>query len=798
MAQVCVLPQQAITGWDGDLSKTTETYPVMDLRAALEKTYDNDAHFTMGVAVGYKDQPRFVKYRKTGGQSTAAVYAELGVDIRFTAIALDVDRPPEEEPEAWWAINRTLWELSPAWATAGWYLTRGGYRLVWELPQELGPDDYERVQRRLFAEASRVGIKADKLTDWTRIFRLPFVRRDGVVQRFDYDFSKLGVLPVDEMRTPEGLDKIAVARAGDEAAWALDFEAGRNKALFKLAVMTIKGLPDLPDEYLEIFIKGIHEAKCPEPMDDSEVTRIIQNARRYRPDPTVLPDVALTSDASYTFGDRKQILVSSGELVRAMDETLDVMADNKGVVYSMGGGLMRLKRDIEGFLVFEEIPKPALRTIVERLVEYCKASRTGLSAIDVPKDLIEMLAVLPDYGDQVWKLQEILTTPTLAPDGTPVLTKGYHENLELYLDCPADLDGLDLTGDPQDAFNKVKHLLVDVPFERPEHASVAMCSFITPVVRTAIEGPVPIVLFDSTTRGSGKGLLADLTSLLATGRKATIQPYVDETEFEKRVTALLQMGLRTIVIDNIDRPFGGATLDALLTADMWTGRVLGQTKMIKFRSRAHWMATGNNIQIKGDLDRRALRCYLAPNIERPEERATEDYVYQDIKGHVVKNRKSYVEAILTFMKAYIDKGCPRSQGLKPLGSFENWSRLVRGAVIHYGMVDPVTSQEALRSDGAPALWGQTVNSLLEIFPNGEFTARDVYDAAFRGSTGSASRMAYQTLESAMEELIGGKATVRSVAFVLKRWLNRVIGGKKLVKAESKDRLKGHVYTIESL
>jgi putative DNA primase/helicase len=309
---------------------------------------------------------------------------------------------------------------------------------------------------------------------------------------------------------------------------------------------------------------------------------------------------------------------------------------------------------------------------------------------------------------------------------------------------------------------------------------------------------VPLVIFDSSVRGSGKTTLADLTSLIATGRMSTVQPYVDETEFEKRVTALLQMGLRTVLIDNIDRPFGGATLDALLTANMWTGRVLGQTKMIKFRSRAHWMATGNNIQIKGDLDRRALRCYITPNMERPEERRPEDYKYPKIREHVRLNRRQYVQDILTFVRAFMLKGCPQGGGfVKGLGSFEDWSRVVRGAVMHYGMVDPVLSQESLRTDGETTLWAQVLTGFETIFGDNEFSARDVYTEAFIKQSGRAGKDIYNMMESALEELIGTKPGVRAVAYLLKKWRNRVVNGKKLVKA-TRDRDKGHVYVIEGV
>lgn len=809
-AKVCVWPDKNMPGWDGDLSNPTAEYPVVDLTTALTTVYSTDAHFTLGI-IHPDEQPRLKKYRASGGASALKAYRDIHLDPMFSCIAVDVDRPDDQDnADAWWATQVVLLGHSECWKTAGWYRTDGGYRLVWTLEEPLYAEAYESLQRKIYAELLRVGVHVDVLPDWTRCFRLPFVfRKEKGQQEHPADFSRMGHLPVIQLKELPEIAAIARANLAAGDPWEQDLAPGnRNKGLLKLAIQVLRGCPDMPDELLEIFVRGIHDAKCEEPLDDTELDRIINNAKRYRPElppgPELSPDIVEDKPADsggndgFVFGQRRQILVSKGELVRALDETLDVMGQNKGCLYNMGGGLMRLKRDIEGFLIFEEIPLPALRTVIERMVEYVEmGKKNSLASIDAPKDLIAMLAVMADYGPNVWRLQEILTTPSLHPSGEALITKGYHKDLALYLDCPDSLDNLDLSGDPQKAFDLVKDLLHDVPFEKPEHASVAMASFIAPVVRTAINGPIPIILFDSTTRGSGKGLLANLTSIIATGRKSVVQPYVSETEFEKRVTALLQMGIRTVMIDNIDRPFGGPTLDALLTADMWTGRILGETKMIKYRMRAHLMATGNNIQIQGDLDRRALRCYIAPGMENPEKRDPKLYKYPEIERHVTENRRTYVQSILTFVQAFMKKGCPEAPNIMGLGSFEEWSKIVRGAIMHYGMPDPVDSQDALRADSAVSVWSLFLGAASSIWGVGSFSARELFDAAFRqGGGGLGSKAAYIQLETSLEELLGtNQPTARSVSFILKRWLNRVVDNRKLVKNTVKDRNKGYVFSV---
>ena len=120
-------------------------------------------------------------------------------------------------------------------------------------------------------------------------------------------------------------------------------------------------------------------------------------------------------------------------------------------------------------------------------------------------------------------------------------------------------------------------------------------------------GNVPLALIDAPTQGTGKGLLSDLVSIIATGNSAAILTMSDsEEELQKLITALLIEGTSIITIDNIAVRLQSRHLDAMLTSDMWRGRILGVSKTTLVPQRATWIATGNNIKLGGDL---ARRCY---------------------------------------------------------------------------------------------------------------------------------------------------------------------------------------------
>lgn len=209
---VCVWDRYTPMGWNGTLDPNNipVEYPVMPLRQALMGKYPGAQYCFTTVIVNSEAQPRLVK---SGLDNMRA----LGLDPRARVIALDIDAPGKYEEkyanatDEWFASHLALLAYSPTFATAGWYRTKGGYRLIWELPEPLTPEKYESLHTGLRNEITRVGVRVDHLPDWTRIYRLPFVTRDGVMEDRAYDFSRMGVLPIKELGELPDIKKLAYA-----------------------------------------------------------------------------------------------------------------------------------------------------------------------------------------------------------------------------------------------------------------------------------------------------------------------------------------------------------------------------------------------------------------------------------------------------------------------------------------------------------------------------------------------------------------------------------------------------------
>lgn len=92
------------------------------------------------------------------------------------------------------------------------------------------------------------------------------------------------------------------------------------------------------------------------------------------------------------------------------------------------------------------------------------------------------------------------------------------------------------------------------------------------------------------------------------------------------------------------------------------------------------------------MTRRALVCSLDAEMDRPELR---DFGFDPI-ATVLADRGAYVAAALTVIRAYRTAGSPEVCGA--IGSYEDWSEMVRAPLIWLGEADPVASMETAREE----------------------------------------------------------------------------------------------------
>jgi hypothetical protein len=212
----------------------------------------------------------------------------------------------------------------------------------------------------------------------------------------------------------------------------------------------------------------------------------------------------------------------------------------------------------------------------------------------------------------------------------------------------------------------------------------ACALLLTPIVRPLLgDGRVPLAVLDKPQQGTGASLLAEIMSTIATGRPAAMMSSPrSHAEWRKRITALLAAGVTVVTIDNVDDVLDAPSLAAVLTAKVWSDRPLGHTKIITVPHHATWMATGNNVRLRGDLPRRCYWIRMNAKSARPWQRHA--FRHSDLLGWVHAHRGDILAKLLTIARGWVVAG-RQEVAVPPLGGFETWAQTLAGILAYAGV-----------------------------------------------------------------------------------------------------------------
>ena len=334
-------------------------------------------------------------------------------------------------------------------------------------------------------------------------------------------------------------------------------------------------------------------------------------------------------------------------------------------------------------------------------------------------------------------------------------------------------------------------MVEDFPFASDVDRSAWLASLLTPLARHAFDGPAPLFAVSANIRGAGKTRLVRIASEIISGREPNLfgQLSGDEAEERKRITALAMGGDPLVLIDNVSGAFGGPMLDAALTSTFWSDRILGVSSNARLPLACTWYATGNNLTFRTGSDTSRRTCLIRlDSDEAPEERT--GFTHADIIGHVQEHRRDLLGAALVVLRAWLfacAHGAKMPHHAKPWGSFEAWSKVVRGAVLYAGLPDPgeARGSQDEQADAEVEAIGSLLDGVREIVhnlaPDKGLTSAEISHALTRDALQGGSPR-WEKLRSALEELHTGRAlpfSTKAIAYLFRRLRGRPVHGYRL-------------------
>jgi hypothetical protein len=390
----------------------------------------------------------------------------------------------------------------------------------------------------------------------------------------------------------------------------------------------------------------------------------------------------------------------------------------------------------------------------------------------------------------------ITQAPMLRSDGSILQTPGYDAVSRMFYDPGSvvfpPIEDAPTREDAEHALAQLEHPFRAFSFADDESGSVALAAVLTALVRPSIRA-APMFAIDAPTAGTGKSLLAETISIIATGHApAMMSQGASAEEDQKRFASVLIAGDPVIVLDNCERPIGGDLLCSMLTQESVRTRILGKSEMISLPTTAVVIATGNNLILAGDVSRRALICRLDARTERPDQL---QYDF-DPRDEARRERPILVAAALTILRAYIAAGHPNT--MPKIGSFEEWN-IVRESLVWLGKADPAMTRERLiESDPKKAEIATILMLWWSIFGPREVRLSEIAEIGHdegpplqRGVDKRSSELMSALIALTPRHLFNTK----SIGHALSRHVDRIVGG--LVLRARQDS-SGKIYRVENL
>lgn len=321
-----------------------------------------------------------------------------------------------------------------------------------------------------------------------------------------------------------------------------------------------------------------------------------------------------------------------------------------------------------------------------------------------PRHLAERALSDLDTFPNVQMLRIVSHTPLVRPDGSVLDAPGFDAaSGALYLPehglvvppVPESPSAKDLKA----ARELVLRMVQDFPFVSEHDRANYLGCLLIPLIRLLVPPPYKMLIIGAPQRGSGKSLLALVMRTIHGGVFRSEIPR-EEDERRKVITSILDTTSAPVVqFDNVNGALKSSVMDGLLTSATWSDRKLGVQVNMELPNDRLWIATGNNIHIGGDMDRRVLWTTIDAGMERPEDRPTDVFGIPHLETWVRANRGELLAALLTLVSAWAAGGM-KTEEEPTSDSFGRMTAVLRGILGHAGIEGQVGHEAAmpLRSD----------------------------------------------------------------------------------------------------
>lgn len=416
----------------------------------------------------------------------------------------------------------------------------------------------------------------------------------------------------------------------------------------------------------------------------------------------------------------KRLHISTGpETIRVLKQELaqGLLPDT----YVSGGALVHMEAVSGGLTTAadEDSPLPVSASVVNPpglaglLAEHARIVRTRVRKNDQgdpepydeevtpPREILSSV-----LAGKTWPgvpvLRGVIGAPVLRRDGTLLQHPGYDPATGFYLASKVALPHVPDAPTPEQVTDARRFLLdrflADFPWASAADRANYVALLATPILRQFTRCLTPFALIDATMPSSGKTILTAGPGMLY-GQRVMPWAYSDD-ELRKSITAVFAEQVGVVVWDNLAEGtvIDSAVLAQLVTTGTWSDRQLGASRNIATINDRLWMATGNNLQVGGDMASRTVRVHLDPDMPRPELRDQTGFGIPHLDQWITTpaNQLTVLWHLLVLVLDWTRHGAPRAHGLS-MRQFTPWAQYLGGFLAHHDIDGFLTNAADVRA-----------------------------------------------------------------------------------------------------
>jgi hypothetical protein len=350
---------------------------------------------------------------------------------------------------------------------------------------------------------------------------------------------------------------------------------------------------------------------------------------------------------------------------------------------------------------------------------------------------------------------------------------GYDERFNSWL--PYEAPTIDTTMTLVDAKKEIDFIFSEFCFKNDIDHDIAISALITPACRGLFSSwttRTPPYVYKANRERCGKDYCAGITGILYEGVANEDAPLSSgdknnngSDELGKKVFSAMIIGRKRMHFANCRGHIENAAFEQITTGETYTGRILGQTKLITCNNEIDFSLSGNiGITYNGDF---ANRCRIINFFLEIENANSRIFKTPDLRGYVKTNRGKILSAIYCLINDWVSKGSKK--GTLPFASFFEWAEVVGGIMENAGYHNPCV--EIIDDDIGGDEEAINMKKLYEVVNS------------IKGNTW-ASKDELHDIISNDENLrdlypISNRSEVYTLSNLLKKWKSRILGDIKL-------------------